>query len=54
MKLYFKPALDHELQVIEAVCNLLQGQEQYRAEFIVMVPSVTTTPDDLFSGDTPE
>lgn len=36
MKLHFEPNLDYQLQSIEAVCDLFQGQEICRTEFTVM------------------
>ena len=35
MKLHFEPNLDYQLQAIEAVCDLFQGQETCRTEFTV-------------------
>ena len=35
MKLHFEPKLDHQLQAIEAVCDLFRGQEICRTEFTV-------------------
>ena len=35
MKLHFEPNLDYQLQAIEAVCDLFQGQEICRTEFTV-------------------
>jgi len=35
MKLHFEPKLDYQLQAIEAVCDLFQGQETCRTEFTV-------------------
>jgi len=35
MKLHFEPNLDYQLQAIEAVCDLFQGQELCRTEFTV-------------------
>ena len=35
MKLHFEPNLDHQLQAIEAVCDLFRGQEVCRTEFTV-------------------
>jgi type III restriction enzyme len=35
MKLHFEPNLDYQLQAIEAVCGLFQGQEICRTEFTV-------------------
>ena len=33
MKLHFEPDLDFQLEAIEAVCDLLRGQEICRTEF---------------------
>lgn len=38
MKLHFEPDLDYQLQAIEAVCDLFQGQEICRTEFTVSKP----------------
>jgi len=35
MKLHFEPNLDYQLQAIESVCDLFQGQEICRTEFTV-------------------
>jgi type III restriction enzyme len=35
MKLHFEPNLDYQLQAIEAVCDLFNGQETCRTEFTV-------------------
>ena len=35
MKLHFEPDLEHQLDAIEAVCGLFQGQEVCRTEFTV-------------------
>jgi type III restriction enzyme len=35
MKLHFEPNLDYQLQAVEAVCDLFQGQEICRTEFTV-------------------
>ena len=35
MKLRFEPDLDFQLQAVDAVCDLFQGQETCRAEFTV-------------------
>src|SRR6266496_775388 len=35
MKLHFEPNLDHQLQAIEAACDLFRGQEICRTEFTV-------------------
>jgi type III restriction enzyme len=35
MKLHFEPKLDYQLEAIEAVCGLFQGQEICRTEFTV-------------------
>jgi len=35
MKLHFEPNLDYQLQAIEAVCDVFQGQEICRSEFTV-------------------
>lgn len=35
MKLHFEPDLDYQLQAIDSVCNLFQGQEICRTEFTV-------------------
>jgi type III restriction enzyme len=35
MKLHFEPNLGYQLQAIEAVCDLLRGQEACRTEFTV-------------------
>jgi len=35
MKLHFEPNLDYQLQAIEAICDLFQGQEICRTEFTV-------------------
>ena len=35
MKLHFEPNLDYQLQAVEAVCDLLRGQEICRTEFTV-------------------
>ena len=35
MKLQFEPDLDYQLDAIEAVCDLFQGQEECRTEFTV-------------------
>ncbi len=35
MKFHFEPSLDHQLQAIEAVCDLFRGQEICRTEFTV-------------------
>lgn len=39
MKFHFEPALDHQLQAIEAVVDLFRGQEKCQTEFTV-VPQV--------------
>ncbi len=44
MKLYFEPNLDFQLQAIEAVCDLFQGQELCRTEFTV----IKGAPGDMF------
>lgn len=36
MKLHFEPNLDYQMQAIEAVCDLFQGQETCRTEFTVI------------------
>ena len=35
MKLHFEPNLDFQLQAVEAVCDLLRGQEVCRTDFTV-------------------
>lgn len=40
MKLHFEPNLDHQLQAIEAVCDLFRGQEICRTEFTVTQSAV--------------
>ena len=35
MKFHFEPDLDYQLDAIEAVCDLFQGQEINRTEFTV-------------------
>ena len=54
MKLHFEPNLDYQLQAVDAVCDLFQGQEQCRTEFTVTTPSITATSDDLFPRTAPE
>ena len=36
MKLHFEPNLDHQLQAIEAVCDLFRGQEICRTEMDIL------------------
>ena len=38
MKLHFEPNLDYQLQAIESICDLFQGQEICRSEFTVTMP----------------
>lgn len=45
MKLHFEPNLDYQLQAIEAVCDLFQGQEMCRTEFTVTMK----LPDQQFT-----
>ena len=35
MKLHFEPNLDYQIQAIDAVCDLFNGQETCRTEFTV-------------------
>ncbi|MHB8894150.1 MAG: type III restriction-modification system endonuclease [Candidatus Geothermincolia bacterium] len=42
MKLHFEPNLDYQLQAIEAVCGLFNGQETCRTEFTVTRDAVGT------------
>jgi type III restriction enzyme len=41
MKLHFEANLDYQLQAIEAVCDLFQGQELCRTEFTVTKPAAS-------------
>jgi type III restriction enzyme len=55
MKLHFEPDLDHQIQAIEAVCDLFRGQEICRTEFTVTMRTTGgQPPDDLFPGSVPQ
>lgn len=50
MKLHFEPNLDHQMQAIEAVCDLFRGQEVCRTEFTVTMRAPVHESSDLFPG----
>jgi type III restriction enzyme len=43
MKLHFESKLPYPATAIEAVCDLFRGQEVFRSEFIVTMPTQSAT-----------